>query len=103
MFSLTGNILIVKARMKPGSRPPGRVQMEADDLALLSERERQVFQLLGGGLRAGAVAVEMRLSVKTVETHQKHIREKLHLRDGAELQRRATIFHTARATKPAAE
>ncbi len=81
----------------------GRVQMEADDLALLSERERQVFQLLGGGLRAGAVAVEMRLSVKTVETHQKHIREKLHLRDGAELQRRATIFHTARATKLGAE
>ena len=79
----------------------GRVQMEADDLALLSERERQVFQLLGGGLRAGAVAAEMRLSVKTVETHQKHIREKLHLRDGAELQRRATIFHTAHATKPA--
>ena len=77
----------------------GRVQMEADDLALLSERERQVFQLLGGGLRAGAVAAEMRLSVKTVETHQKHIREKLHLRDGAELQRRATIFHTA--AKPA--
>ena len=49
------------------------------------------------------MAAEMRLSVKTVETHQKHIREKLRLRDGAELQRRATIFHTARATNPAAE
>ena len=75
----------------------GRVQMEADDLALLSERERQVFQLLGGGLRAGAVASEMRLSVKTVETHQKRIKEKLHLRDGAELQHRATIFHATHA------
>ena len=75
----------------------GRVRVEEDELAALSERERQVFALLGGGLKAGAVAVEMRLSVKTVETHQKHIREKLRLRDGAELQHRATIFHAARA------
>ena len=75
----------------------GRVQMEADELAPLSERERQVFHLLGGGLKAGAVAAEMRVSVKTVETHQKRIREKLHLRDGAELQRQATIFHATHA------
>ena len=74
-----------------------RVSMAADELAGLSERERQVFALLGRGLKAGAVAVEMRLSVKTVETHQKHIREKLRLRDGAEVQRRATIFHMGQA------
>ena len=78
----------------------GAVRMDGDELAALSERERQVFALLGGGLKAGAVAVEMRLSVKTVETHQKRIKEKLHLRDGAELQRRATIFHTVRTGMP---
>ena len=78
----------------------GAVRVEEDELAPLSERERQVFQLLGGGLKASAVAAEMRLSVKTVETHQKHIREKLGLRDGADLQRRATIFHATHAAGP---
>ena len=80
----------------------GSVRMGADELAGLSERERQVFRLIGSGLKAGAVAAELRLSVKTVETHQKHIREKLHLRDGTDLQRRATIFHATRGTVPAA-
>ena len=73
------------------------VSVATDGLAGLSERERQVFALLGRGLKAGAVAVELRLSVKTVETHQKHIKEKLRLRDGTDLQRRATIFHMAQA------
>ncbi len=73
----------------------GTMQVEDDELAPLSERERQVFRLLGNGLKAGAVAVELRLSVKTVETHQKRIKEKLDLRDGAALQRKATIFYAA--------
>jgi len=71
----------------------GRVQMEEDDLTLLSERERQVFRLIGEGLRTRAVAGELRLSVKTVETHQQRIKEKLRLQTGAELQHRAVVFH----------
>jgi DNA-binding NarL/FixJ family response regulator len=71
----------------------GRVQMEEDDLTLLSERERQVFRLIGDGLKTRAVAGELRLSVKTVETHRQRIKEKLHLQDGAELQHRAAVFH----------
>jgi DNA-binding NarL/FixJ family response regulator len=70
----------------------GKVQMEEDDLTLLSERERQVFRLIGDGLKTRAVAGELRLSVKTVETHRQRIKEKLRLHDGAELQHRATVF-----------
>jgi DNA-binding NarL/FixJ family response regulator len=70
----------------------GRVQMEDDDLTRLSERERQVFRLIGGGLKTSAVAAELRLSVKTVDTHRKRIKEKLGLTDGAALQRRAALF-----------
>jgi DNA-binding NarL/FixJ family response regulator len=71
----------------------GRVQMEDDDLTLLSERERQVYRLIGEGLRTRAVAAELHLSVKTVETHRQRIKEKLHLQSGAELQHRAAVFH----------
>jgi DNA-binding NarL/FixJ family response regulator len=75
----------------------GKVQMEDDDTTLLSERERQVFQLIGGGLRTSAVASELRLSVKTIETHRQRIKEKLRLRNGVELQHRATVFHAGRS------
>lgn len=71
----------------------GKVQMEDDDLTLLSERERQVFRLIGEGLRTRAVAGELRLSIKTVETHRQRIKEKLRLQTGAELQHRAVVFH----------
>ena len=71
----------------------GKVQMEDDELTLLSERERQVFRLIGEGLRTRAVAAELRLSVKTVETHRQRIKEKLRLQDGAELLHRAVVFH----------
>lgn len=70
----------------------GRVQMEDDDLTQLSERERQVFRLIGRGVKTCAVATELRLSVKTVETHRHHIKEKLGLPDGAALLRRAALF-----------
>lgn len=70
----------------------GRVQMADDDMTRLSEREQQVFRLIGGGMKTCAVAVELRLSVKTVETHRQHIKEKLGLTDGAALQRRAALF-----------
>jgi DNA-binding NarL/FixJ family response regulator len=73
----------------------GKVQMENDDMTLLSEREGQVYRLIGKGLRTSAVANELRLSIKTVETHRQRIKEKLHLRNGIELLHRATIFHAA--------
>ena len=73
-----------------------------DELAALSERERQVFTLMGEGRKTGALAVELGLSVKTVESHQKHIREKLGVRDGAALLRRATLFQAGRASAAAA-
>lgn len=73
----------------------GKVQMEGNELAQLSERERQVFRLIGDGLKTRAVAAELRLSVKTIETHRQRIKEKLKLRNGVELQHRAVVFHTA--------
>jgi DNA-binding NarL/FixJ family response regulator len=42
-----------------------------------------------------AVATELGLSGKTVETYRERINEKLHLPNGAELQRRAILSHGA--------
>jgi DNA-binding NarL/FixJ family response regulator len=54
-------------------------------IAALSDRELEVFRLIGEGRGTRAIAEEMHLSIKTVETYQAHIKEKLSLRSGREL------------------
>jgi len=53
----------------------------------LSNRELEVIELLGRGFGTKDVASELRLSVKTIETHRAHIKKKLGFRDGNELVR----------------
>ncbi|PYJ14025.1 MAG: DNA-binding response regulator [Verrucomicrobia bacterium] len=55
----------------------------------LSDRELQVFSLIGRGFGASRLASELHLSVKTIETYQAHIKEKLGLRSAAELSDKA--------------
>ncbi len=58
-------------------------------LDLLSDREIQVFELIGQGLTVRQIATRLELSPKTVETHREHIKEKLTLKNTAELTRHA--------------
>lgn len=54
-------------------------------LEILSDREMQIFQLLGLGLGTRHLAELLSLSVKTVESHRENIKHKLHLSSSAEL------------------
>jgi DNA-binding NarL/FixJ family response regulator len=63
-----------------------------DQTARLSDRELQVFRLLGSGLGTKQVAQRLRLSVKTVETYREHIKQKLELRDAPTLVHAATTW-----------
>lgn len=56
-----------------------------DSYDLLTEREREVLQLIGEGNSNKEIAVRLFLSVYTVETHRKNILEKLNLRGTADL------------------
>jgi DNA-binding NarL/FixJ family response regulator len=58
-------------------------------LGTLSDREMQVFQLLGQGLPTRAVAERLHLSVKTIESYRENLKAKLNLPDGAALVYRA--------------
>lgn len=55
----------------------------------LSDRELEVFGLIGRGLGPGAIAEQLHLSIKTIETHRENIKRKLNLRSGSELTRLA--------------
>ena len=51
----------------------------------LSNRELEVFELIGNGLGTRQIADRLRRSVKTIETHREHIKEKQNLTNSAEL------------------
>jgi DNA-binding NarL/FixJ family response regulator len=52
---------------------------------LLSDRELEVFENIGRGLGASEIARKLHLSVKTIESYQAKLKEKLHLKDASQL------------------
>jgi DNA-binding NarL/FixJ family response regulator len=61
-------------------------------VAELSDRELEVLTLIGRGQSTREIATKLYLSVKTVESHREHIKEKLKLKNGTELLRYAIQF-----------
>lgn len=62
---------------------------EQSAVGSLSDRELQVFELIGRGLATSAIAGQLHLSVKTVETHREKIKSKLKLTTATELTKHA--------------
>ena len=58
---------------------------EASPITRLSDREWEVFELIGRGRSTVQIAEELHLSPKTVEAHRAHVKEKLGLRTMTEL------------------
>ena len=56
----------------------------------LSDREMEVFQMIGRGIATRDIARALGISIKTVETHLAHIKDKLCLRNARELLQTAT-------------
>jgi DNA-binding NarL/FixJ family response regulator len=63
----------------------GKSQEAGSSLERLSDRELEVFGLIGQGKGTRQIAEHLRLSVKTIESHRAHIKEKLNLKDANEL------------------
>ena len=55
----------------------------------LSDRELEVFRLIGHGHPTRQIADELHLSIKTIEAYREHIKQKLQLKNGTELIRHA--------------
>lgn len=74
-----------------GSRRPAA----QSPLDRLSDRERQVLTLMGRGVGTREIAAELALSVKTIESHYAHIKEKLGIQNARELMRVAVTWAEA--------
>lgn len=71
-------------RFAPGSSAPDGLPIEC-----LSDRELEVFQLIGQGFKPGAIAEKLHLSVKTVDSYYARIKEKMNFKSANELLRYA--------------
>jgi DNA-binding NarL/FixJ family response regulator len=68
----------------------GRTLATDSPLEVLSDRELQVFRLIGQGRSTRQIAEMLHLSIKTIETHREHIKQKLMVASATELAHRAT-------------
>ena len=63
--------------------------LDRNPVEALSNRELQVFEMIGQGLNTAQIAHKLQVSPKTVESHRKVIKIKLNLRTAAQLSRSA--------------
>ena len=64
----------------PAQTPEATPKSEADDVALLSKREREIIELIARGHSEREVAETLFISFKTVKTHITNIYQKLHVK-----------------------
>ena len=74
-----------------------RLQVNADTAAgrtvdLLTDRELEVFRLLGAGHSTREIADQMKLGIKTIGTYRDRVKLKLGIKTAAELIRRAVLW-----------
>jgi DNA-binding NarL/FixJ family response regulator len=67
----------------------GSPTQQSSTVADLTDRELEVFRLIGEGHGTRQIADALHLSIKTVESYQAHIKDKLALKNGRELVQRA--------------
>jgi len=75
---------VVRKYLGPKPRSQGT------DVEVLTDRELQVFCMIGGGLSSRQIATSLHLGPKTVESHRENIKHKLGLRAAEDLIREAT-------------
>jgi DNA-binding CsgD family transcriptional regulator len=66
----------------------------------LSDRELEILELTGQGRKTREIADALHISIKTVQAHREHIKEKLDLSDGLSLARFAVNWVESNAHTP---
>ena len=92
-FSQTVNAMLAQ-KLAGGAANPGE-----SPVADLSDRELEVFELLGRGCNTRQIADQLKLSFKTVQVYCARIKEKLNLANVNELIAQAVRWHESQQTK----
>jgi len=67
----------------------GKAENSQSAIEILSDRELEVFQLIGQGVGTRKIADNLNVSIKTVESYRANIKEKLKLKNATELMKHA--------------
>ncbi len=78
-----------KKRIKELSQNSAESGELSDLISTLSDRQLQIFTLVGKGLGTVEIAKKLNLSIKTIDTHKENIKGKLHCASSAELRQMA--------------
>jgi DNA-binding NarL/FixJ family response regulator len=84
-------------------RVTGSPPQQESPIESLSNREIEVYEMIGQGLTIQQIAARLHLSPKTIETHREKIKQKLNLKSSTELNRRAVqwVLERGWSTAPA--
>jgi len=75
-----------------------RLAHSGPSIEQLSDRELEVFRLLGQGRGTRQIAEELHVSISTVETYRTHIKDKLNIASAPELVRHAVEWVHSQAS-----
>jgi DNA-binding NarL/FixJ family response regulator len=91
---LSGNIYVSEALAAKMLQQQirGKTDIQESPVKSLSDRELEVFQLIGQWKKTSEIAQELHLSVKTIEYYREQIKRKLNLKNSAELTQHATAW-----------
>ena len=89
---LSGEIHVSKQLAATMIRKLWHGDTTGDRTGRLSDRELQVFRMLGSGIGTKQIARRLRLSIKTIETYREHLKRKLDLEDAPSLVHAATTW-----------
>jgi DNA-binding NarL/FixJ family response regulator len=80
-----------------------KVETNRSPIETLSNRELEVFEMIGKGMATKQIAARLGLSPKTIETYREHIKQKLNLSNATELTRNAVQWVLEQGRQPAGE
>jgi DNA-binding NarL/FixJ family response regulator len=80
------------AKRMQQNRPAHKSHARNSAISKLTDRELQVFDFIANGLKTTEIASKLKLSIKTIETHRRHIKDKMSLNSGTELVRAALMW-----------
>ena len=91
---MQGNIYLSEAEQKRHNelvlnKNVNKTSEPFDLISTLSDRQLQIFTLLGKGLGTVEIAEKLKLSIKTIDTHKENMKEKLNCGSAAELRKMA--------------
>jgi len=75
----------------------GTEKIDLEPTSVLTDRELEVFTLIGGGLNSREISRILNISIKTVDNHKTSIREKLSLKNHIELSQKAALWYESKS------